>query len=81
MTIQINDFLDFLLDLKEDEDVGKSIRAKIDHIVELSEKEEQCVFVGKSANIIEEILENPDVSCFTRTQLMEGLTILEQIKL
>ena len=75
------EFIDFLNFLMEDEEISKKIRAKINDLISLSDKEDLGIFLDKSTNIFEDILENPDIPMYTRTQLWEGLSLIESVQL
>jgi len=80
MSAVFDEVVDALLDLKEDEDVPKSVLKKVDLLLTLiKSKEEYPIIANKSLSELDDILEDSNIPQHVRTQIWHISSLLETI--
>jgi len=74
----IKEAVDTLSLLEEDFTVPKNVRLKVKEIIEsLNDSCEASLKVNKALNILEEIVDDVNVQSYTRTQILNVVSVLE----
>ena len=77
----IKEILDLLLQLEQDITIPRNIRTKIKTTLELlDENTDIAIRVDKSLQELDEIVEDPNVPSYARTQIWNVMSLLESRK-
>jgi len=76
----LDEIFEFLNELKDDNTISKNVREKISNIINvLSEDSELSLRVNKVMQNLDEISEDISLPSYTRTQIWNIVTLLENI--
>ena len=69
-----------LQELSEDKAVPRNVRTKLDTATQaLSTEEEQKIKISKAMEKLDEIIDDPNMQPYTRTQIWNIVSMLEQV--
>ncbi|PLW79915.1 hypothetical protein C0585_05405 [Candidatus Woesearchaeota archaeon] len=76
----LDEIFEYLNELKEDNTISKNVREKISNIINvLSEESELSLRVNKVMQNLDEISEDISLPSYTRTQIWNIVTLLENV--